>query len=496
MIRPRLRIPGANRMWVRRVRNAVLGVLVLLAVCLGSIWLAVRLTPMQTVTAAGQTVEVGAVAPDLSLSGPGELDLFGEALATRPHFQGPIRPRLKLADITLDSQVGDIVRSGDHDTLRLDLSHQLAAGWTRYCAWEIVVAAGCAAVVAVAVAGIRRAPRSTTLVVTAVSVLTVCAVNVLGVYLLASGTPQALKQVRTLDDLVGRTPAQPVAPAKGPALTGVHAVVLGDSTAAGIGNPLVEEPTALDKTCGRSSDAYAEALARVNDWNVLNLACQGATVTDGLLGVQLRGEQAVPPQLALAQRASGASVFIVSIGANDMNWAVLTGLCAKAPVCDDKASTAYFKEQLATFSQNYLDLLQQLTDLPHHPDILINEYYDPFGPDTACLAKDGLTKAKAKVLKSRLADLNAVLRNGADAFGFTTARPDFEGHRLCSPQPFVQNTADQAPLHPTAAGELAIALADQEALARLDSTRAATPTPGGTSAPTGSPDLTQRPSSG
>ncbi|MFJ1584707.1 GDSL-type esterase/lipase family protein [Streptomyces sp. NPDC088197] len=469
---------SAKGRWLRRGRNSLLAVVALLAVCVASIWLAVRLTPMQSVTAAGQTVEVGAVAPDLSLSGPGELDLFGEALATEPHFQGPIRPRLKLADISINSQVNQIVRSDDHDTLQLTLSRQLAAGWIRYCVWELLIAAGCAAVVAVAVAGIRRAPRRTTLTMVGVCVLTVSAVNALGVYLMASGTPQALRQVRTLDDLVGRAPTEPVAPAKGPQLTGVHAVVLGDSTAAGIGNQPVEDPSALDKTCGRSSDAFAAVLGRVNDWNVLNLACQGATVTDGLLGVQLRGDQAVPPQLAVAQRASSASVIIVSVGANDMNWAVLTGLCAKAPVCDDKASTAYFKEQLSTFSQNYLDLLQQLSDLPHHPDVLINQYYEPFGADIRCLEKDGLTEAKVKVLKSRLANLNAVLQQGADAFHFATAQPDFEGHRLCSEQPFVQNAADQAPLHPTAAGELAIALADQQALAELRNTPSDAPTDG------------------
>ncbi|MFI0717545.1 GDSL-type esterase/lipase family protein [Streptomyces sp. NPDC021224] len=463
-----MRVSDRARTWLRRARRALVAVVALVLLSGVSIWLAVQLTPMQSVSAAGQTVSVGAAQPGRSMSGPGELDLFGEAIATRPHFDGPIRPRLKLTHIDLGSEVGDA------GTLLPDLSRELGSGWLRYCLWESLVAAGCAAVIAVAVAGVRRASRRTMLTMVAAGVVSVCAVNAVGIYLLASGTPRVLREVRSLDDLVGRTPAQPVPAAKGPALPDVNAVVLGDSTAAGIGNRLVDNPSAADKACGRSADSFAADLASANGWNVLNLACQGATVTDGVLGVQTRGDVVVPPQLAVAQRATSASTVIVSIGANDMNWSALTALCAKSPVCDDKASTAYFTERLAAFTQNYLDLLQQLAALPHHPHVLINAYYDPFGPDTTCLEKDGLTAQKIQVLDSRLADINDVLESGAQTLHFTSVRPDFSGHTLCTDQPFVQGTADKAPLHPTAAGELAVALADQQALTTL---QRATPTP-------------------
>ncbi|WP_235032524.1 GDSL-type esterase/lipase family protein [Actinacidiphila yanglinensis] len=461
--------------WLRRGRNLLLVAVLIAVASAAGIWLAVRLTPMQSVSAAGQNVQVGAAEPGLSGSGPGELDLFGEAIPTQPRFDGPIRPRLKLAHITLDSQVNQAFHAEGGNALVPVLSRQLAAGWKRYCIWETLVAAGCAGVIAIAVAGVGRTSPRTMLAMLAATLVTVSAANAVGVYLLASGTPRALRQVHTLDDLVGRTRAQPVAAAKGPALPGIHAVVLGDSTAAGIGNPLVDHPTALDRACGRSSDAYAADLASANGWKVLNLACQGATVSDGILGVQVRGDKVVPPQLAVAQRATGASAVIVSIGANDLNWAVLTGLCAAAPVCDDEASTAYFKEELAGFSQDYLDLLEQLAALPHHPAVLINEYYEPFGPDTGCLKKDGITREKADVLGSRLSDLNAVLESGADTFHFAVARPGFDGHRLCSTQPYVQDAGDKAPLHPTAAGQLAIALADEQALAAIEAERAAHP---------------------
>lgn len=492
-----VRCGNGRARWLRRGRNLLLAAVLIAVASAAGIWLAVRLTPMQSVSAAGQNVQVGAAQPGLSRSGPGELDLFGEAIPTQPRFDGPIRPKLKLAHITLDSQVNQAFHADGDNALVPMLSRQLVAGWKRYCIWETLVAAGCAGVITIAIAGAGRTSHRTMLTMLAATLVTVSAANAAGVYLLASGTPRALRQVHTLDDLVGRTRAEPVPAAKGPALPGIHAVVIGDSTAAGIGNPLVEHPTALDRTCGRSSDAYAADLAAANGWKVLNLACQGATVSDGILGVQVRGGKVVPPQLAVAQRATGASTVIVSIGANDMNWGLLTGLCAAAPVCDDDASTAYFKEELAGFTQDYLDLLEQLAALPHHPAVLVNEYYDPFGPDTGCLKKDGITREKADVLGSRLSDLNAVLESGAATFHFAVARPGFEGHELCSKQPFVQDATGKAPLHPTAAGELAIALADQQALGAIEADRAAhpdrtaqpgpTPTGGGTPGTTASP---------
>jgi hypothetical protein len=45
-----------------------------------------------------------------------------------------------------------------------------------------------------------------------------------------------------------------------------------------------------------------------------------------------------------------------------------------------------------------------------------------------------------------------------------TPQPDFTGHELCTPQPYVQGLGAAAPFHPTALGQLAIALADQAAL--------------------------------
>jgi hypothetical protein len=107
----------------------------------------------------------------------------------------------------------------------------------------------------------------------------------------------------------------------------------------------------------------------------------------------------------------------------------------------------------------------------------VNEYYTPFGTDTSCLRNYGMTQAKVKVLLARLGQLNQVLAQGAQAFGFGVAAPRFTGHELCTTNPWVQGPSDPAPLHPNAAGELAIALADQQAFPQLSPSPVGSPSP-------------------
>ena len=75
-----------------------------------------------------------------------------------------------------------------------------------------------------------------------------------------------------------------------------------------------------------------------------------------------------------------------------------------------------------------------------------------------------MTTANLQTLTSRLATLNQVLAKGAAQFRFSSPQPDFAGHELCTPLPYVQGPGAAAPFHPTAAGQLAIALADQAVL--------------------------------
>ena len=146
-------------------------------------------------------------------------------------------------------------------------------------------------------------------------------------------------------------------------------------------------------------------------------------------------------------------------------------------MCNDKVSTAYFTQLLDAFTRSYYQLLGDLAGLPSRPAVLVNEYYSPFGTSIGCLTRYGMTPAKEKVLLSRLGQLNGVLARGAAALGFGVADPQFTGHELCTADPYVQGPGDPAPLHPSVAGELAIALADQQALPALSPSPVVTPAP-------------------
>ena len=447
--------------WLARIAAAVA---VIVAAVLAAI-VALEVTPMQTVTVAGQVIKVGA-APRLGFSGPGEVDLFGQGLPTAISIPGPIQPRLQLSQITLNSELANFVQGHSPSHAGLALRTQLVVGWEHYFAWETAAAALAALILAGAVAGWRRLSGKATGVLLVVVLIVTGALNLGAVAVTANGAQNALGNVSSLNQLVGRadvTVPQPT-PSQ-PALKGIQEVVIGDSTAAGAGLPPVAHPSSADNACGRSSQSYAVDLASVNGWRALNLACDSATIANGLLGPQPQGGLQIPPQLASLTEVQDPTVVIVSVGADDLQWSAILQICAASTQCDNLASNAYFQQQLAHFSSDYLQLLIQLGSLPGHPRVIINRYYDPFGSNVSCITHRGLTEAKVATIRTWLEALNQVLAKGAAQSGFLSPQPSFAGHALCSPQPYVQGLGDAAPFHPTASGQLAIALTDEVALA-------------------------------
>ena len=459
--------PTGNHAWVRwsgRVRlRPTLGYAALfLAVAAASIAVSLWATPLQQVSAAGQTVQVGVAAPSLDLSGPGDLVLFGQELPTTIHFTGPVRPRLVLSRITLSEQVAQLTQ--DPDTRARSLEAALVSGWKRFFIWQVVVVALCSIVLLGAAAGwLRHGPKHTFRLIAAGLVITEM-INLSAIMVTAYSAPEKLRSVRSLSDLVGNTSSPDLGTDATTRPRDIRRVaVIGDSTAAGQGNRRVAKATADDRACHRSADAFAAVLATTDNWDVTNLACGGATVRAGLLGPQWVGDRMQEPQID-APAVRRADVVIVSIGANDVRWSNLLALCAAANACDDSASRAFFQQQLATFSRDLLELLGQLQLLPNHPLVLVNQYYDPFGGDISCLSDVGMTPDKLKAMNTELGAMNEILANAAKTAGFLTARPDFADHGVCGAQTYVQGVHDKAPFHPNASGQLAIALADDHAL--------------------------------
>ncbi|MCF8604092.1 GDSL-type esterase/lipase family protein [Gordonia sp. HY442] len=432
-----------------------------------AIAVALWLTPMQTVEAVGQTIRVGATAPSWSWSGPGQVDLFGQELPTTVEFSGPVRPRLELTDLQLTEQLTGLAGPDSDESTRSaaqsELTDALVTGWRNYLILQVLIVAAVTVLLLGAVAGWQRRSMRPSITFVVVGALIAVTVNVGAFVATAFSTADQLREIDSLASLVGAAPAATPAPRAAPAGEAGKVVVIGDSTAAGIGNSALADPTPEDTACERTSGSFAAALDRSTGWGVTNLACSSATIRQGLLGDQERGGGQVPPQLARAL-AAAPGALIISVGANDVRWSQMIGLCATLPDCGGAASDAYFRQQLSAFTRDYLVLLTQLRSLPNPPTVIINQYYDPLSGDTDCVRDLGITPEKEEILRGWLQSMNTVLAEGARASSFQTAQPSFAGHGVCASDPFVQSIDGAAPLHPTTAGGLAIALADQAAL--------------------------------
>src|SRR6266851_3271433 len=113
----------------------------------------------------------GATAPDLSLSGPGEIDLFGQSLPTNIRFTGPVRPRLQLSQISINSELTTFVEGTRPAGAERILGARLADGWKRYFAWETAVTGAGTLILVGALAGWRRVAHRTTVKLLAAGLL-------------------------------------------------------------------------------------------------------------------------------------------------------------------------------------------------------------------------------------------------------------------------------------------------------------------------------------
>lgn len=477
--------------------------LTLLGLAVSALIVALALTPAVSVSTFGQTVEVSAVPPSLSLSGPGEADLFGEgSVQTVQHFDGPVRPLIVWKRFNRNDQASQFIQSSTHDGRRVvqtgaeQVGTALTQGWTTFFVRLIGVAGLAGALLYLLALGVaalfpgrpREAPRRRRLVFLGLTVAASVVLATACTALTVVSAGQQLAGIQTLADVVGSVNLVPAPAPVGPQRKDVDLVVIGDSTAAAVGNAPLPNPSRSDQACDRSADAYALVLQLTNGYRALNLACSGATIASGLLGPQSAGGMTLPPQVGVLKSISSVSVVVVSIGANDVDWTDSLSYCYGMVTCNDQASDQLFQSYLDAFKIQYSQLLQQLSTLSNHPTVIVNLYYDPFGDTFDCAAlrdpqavaggppgygfaadpgrKNQAEKISNKIdpLEAHRDQLNAVLRAGAEAFGDLVAEPRFDGHALCSSQSWVQGLNDRNPFHPTAAGELAIAAAVQAVL--------------------------------
>ena len=325
---------------------------------LAAVILALAVTPPVGVSAFGQTVQVGAVPPSLGLglSGPGEAALFGEGtLDTVQHFDGPIRPRIVWQRFNRNDQASLFIQSksaGGRRVVRTgsqEAGHALADGWSSYFQRLIAFAGLIGGVLYLLgvgglalLSGHRHQHRSRRHHLALLATSVALCVLVTGGFtaLTVVSAARQLGRVRSLSDLVGTANLAPVPVTVGPQRTGVNAVVIGDSTAAGIGNRALPKATKQDTACSRSADAYALALESDSRFNILNLACSSATIAAGLLGPQTAGGLKIPHRLGACSRSrprqSSSSASAPTMSAGRTSCASATG----SPAATTRSATA------------------------------------------------------------------------------------------------------------------------------------------------------------
>jgi lysophospholipase L1-like esterase len=274
-------------------------------------------------------------------------------------------------------------------------------------------------------------------------------------------------------------------------------VSLGDSVASGEGNPGTGEWASA--RCHRSPAAGVEQSVRLlaqtsrRPITFVNLACSGATIDHGLLrsyrGIERpAGAAPVAPQVRTLRRlvkhaGRPADAVLLSIGANDVHFGDVVRHCIAVPSC---ATSGFDPDHLgrgttadATVGTALGRLAGRYDALAGHLDqhvvlpgrVFITQYFDPtrnrLGQPCAAIlggiGREELRWAEEAILTPLNQEVTAAARR--HGWHAVTGIPgDFATHGYCTDRQdrWVRTVAESlanltGPLHPNAAGHLAIA---------------------------------------
>jgi len=230
-------------------------------------------------------------------------------------------------------------------------------------------------------------------------------------------------------------------------------VALGDSVAAGAGLPTA------DAICARSPQAYPNQIAASLGASVTSLACSGAKVDEGLYGSQARAGTILTPQIDQALSMSTPDLMTITIGANDARWIEFMTKCYVSTCGStfDSAAAKVLRVDLRGELSAALYRIKNLSTSGVPPKVLISGYYNPLS-NAQCLGEGRVTLNELSWIRNQTNSLNQAIRSVTPYFKNVTYVPiSITGHELCSKDPWVQGIAAAAPLHPTAAGQAAIA---------------------------------------
>jgi lysophospholipase L1-like esterase len=199
-------------------------------------------------------------------------------------------------------------------------------------------------------------------------------------------------------------------------------VALGDSYSAGVGAP------GQSGLCLRSPNGYPGRWNAANDpASYRSVACAGAT-TDTLRATQL------------SALTSGTDLVTLTIGGNDAGFAPAVITCT---VVGDSACLAtveafgdYTRDHLpAKLDGTYRDIRRKAP----HARVIVLGYPILFDDTAQSCGVGGMSITKRKSLNKGNAELNAMVKERAQAAGFTwsAVADEFAGHGICSADPWL-----------------------------------------------------------
>jgi GDSL-like Lipase/Acylhydrolase family len=253
---------------------------------------------------------------------------------------------------------------------------------------------------------------------------------------------------------------------------GTAIVSLGDSVAAGEGNPAPRNPRWENLACHRSpvagqTFAARKAQRKNPELGFFDYACSGASIPKGMLG-PYKGIEPAPLQPARSQvdqlkdaaavtsSAGGLAAVMISIGANDVGFSKVFKFCALVRRCwaqhfnpDFPYAEAparfptleeYVSDQLRGLPSSFNDLANALEPIVPAERVIIVDYFDPTtgaGGAYCTMLFGGVTPDESRWAQEHvLRPLNAQIDAAAKEHGWsavTGVAERFRGHGLCAP---------------------------------------------------------------
>lgn len=271
--------------------------------------------------------------------------------------------------------------------------------------------------------------------------------------------------------------------------------------------------------CHQSEQAYGNVVAEALGATLATFACTGSTYENGIVGARTSGSGPVQQEYRPAQfgtwpggplnedyDAAEPDVVVVTLGADDLSFVPVVTYCvtgidpgeqaaegspppsvpepdgtpdatdASGPVCTEAnpgaAVQRLFDDQLPVLEGHYGDLVSAIQargeaagKVPH---IVFTTYHDPLPtagercPDLLDLSPDQVSFLRGLVDRLNTAVVDTV--GDLDGVSVADIAKTMDGHTWCSDEPWAYgmsalylNPSTQAPFHPTADGQAAIA---------------------------------------